>query len=112
VAVCCCLVGRVYNTGVSSSGGIVAMGMADVTMLHTFGRGEPELSPSLEAESSSLGDSSWMACSDGDPLRVTPLTIAPESLPSRDRLKLLARSAMNSRSLEWMAGVFSEPDAD
>jgi hypothetical protein len=44
------------------------MGVADITMLHALGRGEPELSPSLETESSSLGDSSRMACSNGEPL--------------------------------------------
>jgi hypothetical protein len=45
------------------------MGVAKVTTLQTIGIGRPKLSPSLEAESSSLGDSSRMACSDNDPLR-------------------------------------------
>jgi hypothetical protein len=45
-----------------------APGIVDITVLHVLRRGEPELSPSLETESSSLGDSSRMACSDGDPL--------------------------------------------
>jgi hypothetical protein len=53
---------------VSSGGSIVAMGMAKVTTLHALETGKLELSPSLEAESSSLGDSSRMVCGDGDPL--------------------------------------------
>jgi hypothetical protein len=44
------------------------MGTTEITTLHTIGTGKPELYPSLEAESSLLGDSSRMACSDGDPL--------------------------------------------
>jgi hypothetical protein len=44
------------------------MGTADVIVLHALGRGELELSPSVEAESSLLGNSSRMACSDGNPL--------------------------------------------
>jgi hypothetical protein len=31
------------------------MGIVDVTVLHALGRGEPELTPLLEAKSSSLG---------------------------------------------------------
>jgi hypothetical protein len=74
------------------------MGTADITMLHALRRGEPELSPSLEAESSSLDDSSRMACSNGDSLWVIPPppTTASKSLPSGDGLKLPVRSAMNS----------------
>jgi hypothetical protein len=64
------------------------MGVVDITMLHTLRRGEPELSPLLEIESSSLGDSLRMACNDGDSLRVMPLITAPESPPSGDRLKI------------------------
>jgi hypothetical protein len=54
------------------------MGMVEITMLHALGRGEPELSASLEAKSSSLGNSSRMACSDGDPMWVVSLTTALE----------------------------------
>jgi hypothetical protein len=79
------------------------MGVAEVTMLHIVGIGEPELSPSLEVKSSSLGDSSRMACSDGDLLRAMPLTMALESSPSGKRCKLLRLSTMNSRSLKRMA---------
>jgi hypothetical protein len=86
------------------------MGMVNVTMLHALRRGEPEHSPSLETESSSLGDSSRMAFSDGNPLRVMPHTTAPESPPSGDGLKLPEWSVMNSRSPEWMASVLSELD--
>jgi hypothetical protein len=57
------------------------MGVADITVLHALGTGEPELSPSLKTESSSLRDSSRMACSDGDPLRVMPLNTMLESAP-------------------------------
>jgi hypothetical protein len=64
------------------------MGIVDVTVLHALGRGEPELTPLLEAKSSSLGDSSRMTCSDGDPLRVIPTTMELESLPSGDGLKI------------------------
>jgi hypothetical protein len=88
------------------------MGIADITMLHALRRGERELSPSLEAESSSLGDSSRMACSDGDPLWAMPPTIALESPPSSDGLKLSERSVLNSRSLKWMVDVISELDAE
>jgi hypothetical protein len=42
------------------------MGTTDTIVLHTLGRWELELSPSLEAELSSLGDSLRMACSNGD----------------------------------------------
>jgi hypothetical protein len=87
------------------------MGTMNITVLHALGRGEPELPPSLEAKSSTLGNSSRMACSDDDPLHVIPSITALESLPSSDGLKLSARSVMNSRSLEWMAGVLSELDA-
>jgi hypothetical protein len=57
------------------------MGVADITLLHALRRRELELSPSLETESSSLGDSSRMACSGGDPLCVMPLNTALESAP-------------------------------
>jgi hypothetical protein len=50
-------------------------------MLHALGTGKPKLCPSLEAESSSQGDSSRMACSDGDPLWAMPPTTALESSP-------------------------------
>jgi hypothetical protein len=88
------------------------MGMVDITMCHAIMRGEPELSPSLKAESSSLGDSSRMACNNGDPLRAMPLTTAPESPLSGDGLKLSKRSVMNSRSLKWMVDVLSELDPE
>jgi hypothetical protein len=57
-------------------------------MLHAIGMGKLELSPSLEAKSSSLGNSSRMACSDGDPLQVMPSTMALELSLSGDKLKL------------------------
>jgi hypothetical protein len=79
------------------------MGMAEVTMLHARGIGKLELPPSLEAESSSLGDSSRMVCKDGDPLWTIPPTMAPKSFPSSDRLKLSKWSMMNSISSKWMA---------
>jgi hypothetical protein len=87
------------------------MGVADITMLHALRRGEPKLSPSLETESSSLGDFSRMVCSDGDPLWVMPLNTAPESAPSGDRLKLMERWVMISRSSEWVVNVLSKLDA-
>jgi hypothetical protein len=95
----CYLVGAVWNVRVSSGGGIVMMAMADITVLHTLDRGEPELSPSLETESSSLGDSSRMACNNGDPLWVMPLNTASESAP------LLVA---NSRFPEWTTGILGE----
>jgi hypothetical protein len=79
------------------------MGMVDITTLHALYSGKLELSPSLEAESSLLGDSSRMACNDGDPLQDMPLTIALESPPSGVQLELSERSVMNSRSSKWMA---------
>jgi hypothetical protein len=51
-------------------------------MLHALGIGKLELSLSLEAESSLLGDSSRMACSDGDPLWAMLPTMAPVLFPS------------------------------
>jgi hypothetical protein len=51
-------------------------------MLHALGIGKLELSLSLEAESSLLGDSSRMVCSDGDPLWAMLLTTAPVLFPS------------------------------
>jgi hypothetical protein len=78
------------------------MGMTDITVLHALGRGKPELSPSLEAESSSLGNSSRMACSDSDPLWAMPSAIAPELARLGDRLKLSGWLAVNSRSSKWM----------
>jgi hypothetical protein len=41
------------------------MVVASIIVWHALRRGEPELSPSLEMKSSSLGESSRMACSDG-----------------------------------------------
>jgi hypothetical protein len=55
--VCCGLVGEVWNIGVSFGGDVVVMGVTGIIVLHTLRRGEPELSPSLEYESSSLGNS-------------------------------------------------------
>jgi hypothetical protein len=86
------------------------MEMADVTVLHTLRRGEPELSPSFKAKLSSLGDSSRMTCNDGDPLRVMPPTTVTELASFGDGLKLPKRSMMNSRFLKWMAAVLSEFD--
>jgi hypothetical protein len=71
------------------------MGAIEVTMLHAIQIGKPELSPSLKAKSSLLGHSSRMSCSDGDPLWAIPPTMALESSPSGDRLKLSKWLAMN-----------------
>jgi hypothetical protein len=75
--VCCSLIGAVSNIEVSSGGDVTVREVMGIIVLHTLKRGEPELSPSFEAESSSLGDSLRMACSDGDPLRVMPQNTAP-----------------------------------
>jgi hypothetical protein len=79
------------------------MGMVEITVFHSLRTGKTELSPTLEAESSSLGDSLRMACSDSDPLRAMPLTTSPESSPLGDGLNLLDWSVVNSRSSKWMA---------
>jgi hypothetical protein len=92
----------VQIVGVSSGGGVVAMGMAEVTTLHSRGIGKPELSPSLKAESSLLGDFSWMACSDGDPLRAMPMNMTPEPFPLRNRPWSSERLAMNLRPSKRM----------
>jgi hypothetical protein len=105
------LVGAVWNIRVSSDGGVVVMGVADITVLHALRRGELDLSPSLEIKLSSFGDSSRMECSDGDPFWVMPLNTALELPPSGDKLKVLERSVMNSRSPEWMVDVLGELDA-
>jgi hypothetical protein len=64
------------------------MGVAEVTTLHAVRIGKLKLFPSLEVESSSLGDSLRMACNDGNPLRAMPPTTALESSPSSNRRKL------------------------
>jgi hypothetical protein len=79
-------------------------------MFHSRGVGKPELSPSLKAESCSLGDPSRMACIDGDPLRAVPMNTAPKSLPLGDRRWSSKWSAMNLRSskrmaLSWVSSV-------
>jgi hypothetical protein len=56
-------------------------GVKGIIVLHTLKRGEAELAPSLEAKSSSLGDSSRMVCSDGDSLWVMPWNASPELAP-------------------------------
>jgi hypothetical protein len=56
-------------------------GVTGIIVLYTLKRGEPKLSPSLKAESSSLGDSSRMACSDGDSLWAMPPNATPELAP-------------------------------
>jgi hypothetical protein len=58
------------------------MGMVDITTFHGLWRGDLELSPSLETESSSLRYFTRMACNDGDPLLTMPLTTVPESTSS------------------------------
>jgi hypothetical protein len=75
----CGPVSAIWNVKVSSGGGVAVRGggVEAIIMLHAFTRGELELSPSLEAKSSSLSDSSRMACSDGDPLWVMPSNIVP-----------------------------------
>jgi hypothetical protein len=75
--VCYGLVGVVSNIEVSSGGDVTVREVMGIIVLHTLKRGELELSPSFEAESSSLGDSLRMACGDGDPLRVMPQNTAP-----------------------------------
>jgi hypothetical protein len=76
--VCCGPVSAIWNVKVSSGGGVAVRGGVEaIIMLHALTRGELELSPSLEAKSSSLSDSSRMACSDGDPLWVMPSNIVP-----------------------------------
>jgi hypothetical protein len=58
------------------------MRMAEVTVLHDPGTGKLELFPSLEADSSLLGDSLRMACSDGNPLWDMLPTTTSASSPS------------------------------
>jgi hypothetical protein len=79
------------------------MGAVEVTTLHAVGIGETELSPSLDDEPSSLGASSRVACSDGDPLWSMPLTMTLELSPSGNKRKLLRWLVMNTRSLKQMA---------
>jgi hypothetical protein len=56
MVICCSAAGMVWCTRVSSGSGVVVR-VAEVTMLHVVGIQEPKLSPSLEVESSSMGDS-------------------------------------------------------
>jgi hypothetical protein len=50
MAACCGTTGMVLSVGDSLNGGIIAMGMVEVTTLHALGTGKSELSPSLMAE--------------------------------------------------------------
>jgi hypothetical protein len=70
-----------------------------IIVLHALRRGEPELSPALEVESSSLGDSSRMVCSDGDPLQVMPGTQRQSWPPSSDQSSLSKRLADDLREV-------------
>jgi hypothetical protein len=79
------------------------MGMAEATTLHSQEIGKLELPPSLEAKSSSLGDSSKMACSDGNPLRAMPTNMVLESLPLGNRLWSSDGLVMNLRPSKQMA---------
>jgi hypothetical protein len=76
-------------------------GTIAITALHALRRGELELSPSL-------GDSSRMVCSDGDPLWAMPLTAALESFPSGGGFKLSERLVMNSGASKWVAYILRE----
>jgi hypothetical protein len=58
-----------------------------------------------------MGNSSRLACSDGDLLQAMPLTTVPESPSSGGGLKLSEQLAMNYGASKWMAYVFSELDA-
>jgi hypothetical protein len=78
----CCLIGVVWNIRVSSIDGVGVRGVVGIIMLHTLRRGEPKLSPSLEAKSSSSGNSSRMACNDGDLLWVMPLNPTSKLAPN------------------------------
>jgi hypothetical protein len=102
----------VWGTRGSSGCGVIVMGIVYITALHALGRGEPELSPSIETESSWLGNSSRMTHIDGDPLRAMPLTAMPDSFPLGGGLKSLEQLAMNSRASKWVAYVLRELDAE
>jgi hypothetical protein len=64
---------------------------------------------SLEVQSSSLVDSSRMACSDGDLVRTTPVKMTHESLPSGERLRLPKRLAMDAKLPKWMVPPEANP---
>jgi hypothetical protein len=81
------------------------MGMVEVTPLHSRGIGKLELSPPLEVESSSLGDSLRMACTDSDPLFAMHMNTTTKSFPSGNRPWSSDGSAMNSRPSERMAST-------
>jgi hypothetical protein len=48
----CSLISAVWNVRISSDSGVVVTGVMGIIVLHTHRRGDPELSPSLEDESS------------------------------------------------------------
>jgi hypothetical protein len=102
-------VGMVRGAGVPSDGGVVVMGTIRVTTLHTREMGMPELPPMLEAMSSSSVDSSTIVSSDGDPLCTILTMMTPESLHSRERLRLLKLSAMNSKIPKQMVSPRVNP---
>jgi hypothetical protein len=103
MVVCYGTAGMVRSAGVSSVGGVVAMGMTEVTTLHSQGIGQLRLSSSHETELSSLGNTSRMVCSNGDPLKTMPMNMAPELLPFCYRPWVSKWSVRNSRSLKHMA---------
>jgi hypothetical protein len=97
---------------VSYDSGVVAIGVVEVTTLHVVAVGEPELSPSLEVESSSLGDSSRIGCSDGNLLWAIPLTIGVVPLGQQtqvievvgNELKVLEADVLVSGELDAKQG--------
>jgi hypothetical protein len=68
----------VRSVGVSSSDGVVALGIVGVTTLHPRGLREQEPPPLPEAMSPSSEESSRMVCRDGDPLCAILTNMAPE----------------------------------
>jgi hypothetical protein len=54
------------------------MGLVRVTTLHPWGAGNPELAPVPEVAPSSLEDSSWAVCKDGDTMCTIPTNMAVE----------------------------------
>jgi hypothetical protein len=69
--------GLAATAGVAYGGAVGVRALTSLTVLHALRTREPYLSPSLKVESSSLGDSSRMACSEGILLWIMPPNRAP-----------------------------------
>jgi hypothetical protein len=84
------------------------MGTVGVTTLHPrgWGFGVP---PALKMALPSPEETSRVVSKDGDPLCTIPMKMAPESLSSKERLRRLRVSTMNSKLPKQMVSLGARP---